>query len=136
MPHRRDPSRFHSHGKAQRCDSRCPEHPDHPPAFVFYTTVQHEESNHCVGNHCYAHMVDELVTDDTYRVCFECSHVYYTPKDLEEAYHRASMQMIESDPEAYAEVVTSLPAEKISFCQACMHDFVFPANIPEEPSSE
>jgi hypothetical protein len=66
-----------------------------------------------VPSYCAVHEKDEPTTDETYRVCFECGHVYETEKDLEEAWDETYPQTL----------LRGRPARKIDFCPICLHDF-------------
>lgn len=76
--------------------------------------------------YCHIHNVFEICVAEPYRVCFECSHVYNKPSDLEAAYSAVVAEMntsgVAEDPD-YEPLPTYKPAEVIYFCQECIHDF-------------
>lgn len=59
---------------------------------------------------CYSCNQVEFFTDEEpYIVCFECGHIYQTADDLQTAFARWSFPIPAAD--------------KIFFCQHCIHDF-------------
>lgn len=65
---------------------------------------------HIRYSHCFIHApVIEPITTDTYRVCFECGHVYETEKDLEAV-----------EQEKWGRLTL---AERIMACPLCVHDW-------------
>lgn len=77
-------------------------------------------------SYCHCHNADEPVPEEVYQVCFECGHVYAKATDLEEAYTReasivkAEETWLRMTPPT---IETRLPADRIPFCQECLHDF-------------
>lgn len=69
-----------------------------------------------LGERCYSHNVDEPRDTNTYRVCFECNHVYQTEADLLAAHNRNKAEMGDG-PEQ------QLTPSLASFCAECIHDF-------------
>lgn len=103
----------------------------------------HEPTDACGDSHCFSCGVDEPIPmgSQPYLVCFECGHVYWTPRDLLRAYRRnlrrewrISGMRPRPYPSPYApswwawlvHYVRAYPisrAETIAFCQECIHDF-------------
>ena len=73
---------------------------------------------------CIIHNVFEVMGPETYRVCFECKHVYSTPADLEAAWTRTVREINQSAAEHNAPLISEhRSADEIYFCQECIHDF-------------
>lgn len=68
---------------------------------------------------CHCHHRYEPVPEDVYRVCFECGHVYGTAADLVDAYNAA----VGTTPPVGRVQMDEDDADKIFFCQHCVHDF-------------
>lgn len=58
---------------------------------------------------CWSCNRHEEQPESAFIVCFECNHVYLTPKALEDEYEAACG--------------IRRPASEILFCQMCIHDF-------------
>lgn len=65
---------------------------------------------------CYIHHRLEAFDEHTWRVCFECGHVYQTPDALVdlELYEYGSMYANRPEPKA----------DEIWSCPLCLHDFL------------
>jgi hypothetical protein len=80
-------------------------------------------------SHCAIHDVDELITPETFRVCFECSHVWTIEdllKDYNEGMRRAFADTAVVTIPEVEEKLRLLPIEdpyKVYFCPLCLHDF-------------
>lgn len=62
---------------------------------------------------CYIHHRHEQSVGPTYRVCFECGHVYYTEEELlDEEWHANG-----------GDVERLTCADGIYFCPLCLHDW-------------
>lgn len=73
---------------------------------------------------CAIHDKAEPVTEHTYRVCFECGHVYERPADLVKEYERIVKQMNDDLKSQEKRLYPwTKPADEIYFCQLCLHDF-------------
>lgn len=88
---------------------------------VLYRTT-HPITDACLTVHCWIHDVDEFETPTTYRVCFECKHVYQAEQELVDAYNRVVTEMNASG-KGEEPISLRASAEEIYFCQLCMHDF-------------
>lgn len=85
-------------------------------------TTEHEPSDACVG-HCYWHDVDE--PGPGYIRCYECGHLYRTARELRRAYRRQSFTVPRCEVPWWRIGWRALfiRADKIVFCQECIHDF-------------
>ena len=72
---------------------------------------------------CHIHNVFEVMLPNPYQVCFECKHVYNTPQDLEAAYTDTVREMNKHREREEPFAPEYKPADKIYFCQECIHDF-------------
>lgn len=72
---------------------------------------------------CHVHGHSEDCTTTTYKVCFECGHVYETEADL----IRSVNQMFESIAAADGQTLHSndywVSGEAVYACPECAHDF-------------
>ena len=68
------------------------------------------------ANHCWIHHVDEPITEETYRVCGECFHVW-TADELVSVDLALRQALGDSEP-----VLPATP-EDIWCCPECIHDF-------------
>jgi hypothetical protein len=81
-------------------------------------------SEECIpDSHCHWHDEDERSLP-SYRICFECSHVYRSPEELQ----REWLENYPEDPEGKWGSPTLRPAlappvDGIYFCPLCFHDF-------------
>lgn len=69
-------------------------------------------------SYCYIEDRNEPVTENTYRVCLECGHVYEHTFDLYNAAKELADQMeiiLPPEPE--------YDYEKVAYCPLCLHDF-------------
>lgn len=71
---------------------------------------KHLPTAECADIHCYSCNEDEPITDNPFRVCGECGHVYQTGQELMTAYG-------EIGPPKVVDGYT------IYFCPLCAHDF-------------
>lgn len=81
---------------------------------------------------CWVHYRSEPIGDDTYRICFECGHVW-TRRSLVKAYRAISRtrrpRRLLSDKWwgdgllRWAWRYLTVTAKKIHFCQECVHDW-------------
>lgn len=69
-----------------------------------------------------------------YQICYECGRVYPTARDLRKAYRRSYWKATASSvylPRTRLIVrilaVLTPQASRVTFCQECTHDFLFPS---------
>lgn len=68
------------------------------------------------SSYCAIHNVQEPATDSTYRVCFECGHVYETKQDLIDIEYETA--------QSYGDhIFPKTNAASILFCPLCLHDW-------------
>jgi hypothetical protein len=93
-----------------------------------YMHLHHPECGH--GSWCYSHWMMEPTDATTFRVCFECKHVYPTEESLVKA-HNDFLHVLnrEVNPKGHPdfELTEPLPdvttASQIYSCPECIHDF-------------
>jgi hypothetical protein len=81
---------------------------------------------------CYSHGTAERLEASTYLQCFECKHCYQTKRELRRAYLRGYWQSRPFDEGSWRHVwfvrglikVLFIRADRIAFCQHCIHDFL------------
>lgn len=93
----------------------------------------HEPGAACEGWHCYSCNEDEYGSG--YVLCLECGHIWRTARDLRRAYRRqywrASKPLTLMGAVEFPGIpwwfrawhVVTVRADKITFCQLCIHDF-------------
>lgn len=77
--------------------------------------VPHPVTEDCYDVHCHSHDVDEPWTDDYYRACYECGHVFPTEQAL-----------IDDNAAVWARMGQPCPdrtGADIHCCPHCVHDF-------------
>lgn len=90
----------------------------------------HDPTAECFGRHCHIHNVDEP-DDRAYQVCLECGHVYRTAGALRRDYRREYWRVASDDQFGREPLwrrlrrVATVRASRVSFCQHCVHDFVW-----------
>jgi hypothetical protein len=89
----------------------------------------------CVhADHCYIHHVDEPYTNDVYRVCGECHHVFVTEEDLQRERMVIMTQIWQdgvrrrvnepgNEPVDHGDAPVNVPGSEIFHCPLCAHDF-------------
>jgi hypothetical protein len=93
-------------------------------------TAVHDPTDACWGRHCHIHNVDEP-DNRAYQVCLECGHVYPTARALRRDYRREYWRIASDDQFGREPVwrrlwrVATVRASRVSFCQHCVHDFVW-----------
>lgn len=70
---------------------------------------------------CWCHHVAEPIVSNTYIICFECGHVW-TKRALRKAWRKGYREMC-GGWRAALQANYWRRAEKIFFCQVCIHDF-------------
>ena len=71
--------------------------------------------------YCWMHDTLESWFPTIYQWCFECRHVYRTAEDLENDYAEAVKEI--KKHRGFEHLEDTKPADKIYFCQHCLHDF-------------
>lgn len=64
---------------------------------------------------CAIHDVEEPCGANTYRICFECGHVWETMEVMVKFYR---IEFFEVDP-----TIQDKEGDEISFCPLCLHDW-------------
>lgn len=91
--------------------------------------TKHYPRDVCGDFHCAIHHVDEVGAG--YRRCFECGHLYRSKRELVRMYRREYLACVGSvpstrwarwAPRTWWHILT-IKADKIRFCQVCVHDF-------------
>lgn len=77
---------------------------------------------------CAIHYELEYIHEDAYRICFECSHVYSTAQELVDRYNEMQARVHawernDNENDSLTGYPIATDAEKIFFCQYCIHDF-------------
>lgn len=80
---------------------------------------------------CLVHGVTEP-DEGAWLVCFECGHVYRTPRDLRRDYRREYWRVASMEG-AYPAIplrwrlwrAATVRASRVTFCPHCIHDFVW-----------
>jgi hypothetical protein len=84
-------------------------------------TERHQPSGECWPNiHCSFHGIDATVTGSTFKVCFECGHVFQTGTEIlteANAFHVAMERAVPG-----AELPRYTDPNDIDFCPFCTHD--------------
>lgn len=93
----------------ETCAYRC-----YQLAVAFRTT--HPVTDECMNVHCWIHDVDEIATDDSYKVCFECRHVYQTAERLWAAHLAHYVGVAPAD-------LPPFDPDRLVSCPLCAHDF-------------
>lgn len=92
-------------------------------------STPHQMTTACADVHCFAHNVDE--PQPGWLVCFECGHVYPTPRALRRDYRRAFWRAARDDRFDRLPVwrrvwrVLIVRASRVYFCQHCLHNFAW-----------
>jgi hypothetical protein len=92
---------------------------------------QHEVSDACKLDHCFAHDIDEPIPVDVtpYRVCGECFHYFPSGWALRRDYLRDALRSsyLKTIPikeqASYLRHVLTHRAANIRFCPHCLHDW-------------
>lgn len=77
---------------------------------------------------CWSHNVNEPANEETYRICFECNHVFQTEDDLVNA-HNAKVEEMRMDGPGgdfeweVAYIPLAQRGSDIHCCPFCIHDF-------------
>lgn len=85
--------------------------------------TEHEPTDECEVWHCHWHHVDEAA--DGYKICPECLHTWTSKRELRREYRRQVLR-IPALGVPWWRILWSawtIRAEKIYFCQHCIHDF-------------
>lgn len=94
---------------------------------------RHIHSRACGRLHCHSCDVDEMATTVSYRICYECNHVWETSEQLVMAHNleNAKYNLTAKDldwPDGW--MYSDLPPlsiasreEEVFFCPLCTHDF-------------
>jgi hypothetical protein len=81
-------------------------------------------STDCVQvEHCISHDEDEKITSGTFKVCFECFHVFPTIKDLVDAEEAMRKEMADAGYETYKKNLSVFSTLEIRSCPFCSHDW-------------
>ena len=74
-------------------------------------------------DHCLSHDEDEKVTFTTFKVCFECFHVFQTLKELVDAEEIARDNWNQAPRNAWPVGVSVFATAEIKACPYCNHDW-------------
>lgn len=79
-------------------------------------------------HYCYGCAKSEIQYPHTFRVCFECKHVYETAKDLIDMYNKEGRRVHaktfrEEGGFEMGEWKDKTKVKDIHFCPVCLHDF-------------
>lgn len=84
-------------------------------------TGTHDATHHCEPVHCFFHHIDEA--GDGYLRCGECFHLWRSKGELTAEYRREFWRHNMQPWWRKAWHVITVRADKIAFCQWCLHDF-------------
>jgi uncharacterized CHY-type Zn-finger protein len=83
-------------------------------------SVQPKPSPDYPNDWCAYHQRVELITDETYRACFECWHAFTEEELINETAKRYEEMAIDA---GVTRMVSPTDANKINACPLCTHDF-------------
>lgn len=106
-------------------------------ASIVSLTAEHELQDACAEQHCCYHNVDEPTAEGEkfYVICPECWHLYRTRRELRQRYRAVTWQIVRDGFRRYGKRhgvtefavwllhAIALRADRITFCQYCIHDF-------------